>query len=321
MSRLRSEIAKGVKNTMPIDSSPSTVATTALQGIPFSNLIGAPLGAAIEAQAKAAKSTVDFIQGVGLTGSKGNRRPVELEFAYYVGGRETRLRVPLLTVVPIPYIAIDSIDIRFKATINASSSSYQENTSSSTDKTEKETDVKAGAGWGWLPWSAKADYKASYSSKKDSRATQESKYSVEYTMDVAVHAGQEDLPAGMAKVLGLLEQSIAPKTSELRIIIVKSLEKISEGGENKIEVELIDNYGNLLKDSEHNFNLLDRSEGIESKIITIDNKKITSDESTGVATIPLNYDKSKNENSLNTIELVLTADNNSERILPPIALS
>lgn len=29
---------------------------------------------------------------------------------------------------------------------------------------------------------------ASYSSKKDSSATRDSKYSVEYTMDVAVHA-------------------------------------------------------------------------------------------------------------------------------------
>lgn len=44
--------------------------------------------------------------------------------------------------------------------------------------------------------------------KKDSRATQESKYSVEYTMDVAVKAGQESMPAGLAKVLELLGSSL-----------------------------------------------------------------------------------------------------------------
>ncbi len=47
---------------------------------------------------------------------------------------------------------------------------------------------------------------ASYSSKKDSSATRDSKYSVEYTMDVAVHAGQDSMPAGMAKGAGDAEQ-------------------------------------------------------------------------------------------------------------------
>ena len=50
---------------------------------------------------------------------------------------------------------------------------------------------------------------ASYSSKKDSSATKDSKYSVEYTMDVAVHAGQDSMPAGMAKVLEMLNNSIS----------------------------------------------------------------------------------------------------------------
>lgn len=45
---------------------------------------------------------------------------------------------------------------------------------------------------------------ASYSSKKDSKATSDSKYSVEYTMDVAVKAGQDSMPAGLSKILELL---------------------------------------------------------------------------------------------------------------------
>ena len=45
-------------------------------------------------------------------------------------------------------------------------------------------------------------------SQKDSKATEESKYSVEYTMDIAVKAGQDSMPAGLAKVLELLGNSL-----------------------------------------------------------------------------------------------------------------
>ena len=109
---------------MPIDTTPSTVATSALQGIPFSSLIGGPLNAAIDAQVNAAKSTVDFIQNVGLTGPPENRRPIQVEFIYYVDGRETKLMVPLLTIVPIPYLAVDEVEINFKASISAAASTH-----------------------------------------------------------------------------------------------------------------------------------------------------------------------------------------------------
>lgn len=91
-----------------------------------------------------------------------------------------QITVPLLTIVPIPYIAINSIDINFKANISASAASTEtENSSSSVD-----TSVSASARCFW----ARGSMNASYSSKKDSSATRDSKYSVEYTMDVAVHA-------------------------------------------------------------------------------------------------------------------------------------
>ncbi len=98
-----------------------------------------------------------------------------------------QLNVPLLTIVPIPYIAIHDIDINFKANISASSSSVSEQSSSSALDVGAEASI--GAKWGSFHMDAKM--KANYSSKKDSKATQESKYSVEYTMDVAVKAGQD----------------------------------------------------------------------------------------------------------------------------------
>jgi len=195
---------------MPIDTSPSTVATSALQGIPFSSLIGGPLNAAVDAQVKAAGATVNFIQNVGLTGPADNRRPIQVEFVYYVDGKEAKLMVPLLTIVPIPYLSIDSVDIQFKANIKAEASTHQEDNSSS----ETTVGNKSSASFGG--WFAKGstEFNASYSSKKDSKATQESKYSVEYTMDLKIHAGQDDMPAGLAKVLNILEGSIAPTSTK-----------------------------------------------------------------------------------------------------------
>lgn len=191
---------------MPIDTTPSAVATSALQAIPFSSLIGGPLDAAIQAQAMAAKTSWEFIQQVGLNTDPetGQKSAVNVSFYYNKGGKLTKLIVPLLTIVPIPYIAIDDIQINFKANISASSSSVTSNSES--------TDFSAGgsakASFGIGPFSVSATFNANYSSKKDSKASSESKYSVEYTMDLAVHAGQSDMPTGLATVLNILQSSI-----------------------------------------------------------------------------------------------------------------
>ncbi len=187
---------------MAIDTTPSQVATSALQAIPFGSIIGGPLKAAIEAQAMAAQTSWQFIQEVGLTVNPqtNQKEAVNVSFQFMQDGRMVQLNVPLLTIVPIPYIAIQNVDINFKANISASSSSVQENSSS--QSVDASLGIKAKAGWG--PFSVEANMKANYSSKKDSKATQDSRYSVEYTMDVAVKAGQDSMPAGLAKVLELL---------------------------------------------------------------------------------------------------------------------
>lgn len=55
---------------MAIDSSPSQVATNALQGIPFGSIIGGPLRACAEAQAEQAKAAAKFIKEIGLDPDK-----------------------------------------------------------------------------------------------------------------------------------------------------------------------------------------------------------------------------------------------------------
>lgn len=191
---------------MAISAAPANVATTAMQAIPFNSMIGGPLKACIEAQAMAAQTSWEFIQNVGLnTDPKtGEKKAVNVSFTFNQGGRMVQLNVPLLTIVPIPYIAIHTIDINFKANINASSSSVKEDTSSKSTT----VDGKAKGTLNLGIFKLSAELKANYSSKKDSKATEESKYSVESTIDVNVKAGQESMPAGLAKVLELLGNSL-----------------------------------------------------------------------------------------------------------------
>lgn len=225
---------------MAIDTTPSQVATSALQAIPFGSMIGGPLNACIEAQAMAAQTSWQFIQEVGLNTNPdtGQKEAVNVSFQFVQNGRVVQLNVPLLTIVPIPYIAIHDIDINFKANISASSSSVSEQSSSSALDVGAEASI--GAKWG--PFHMDAKMNASYSSKKDSKATQESKYSVEYTMDVAVKAGQDSMPAGLAKVLELLGSALDVSDPEGTLEV--SARELTLSDEKDAKVTLIATYKN-----------------------------------------------------------------------------
>ncbi len=229
-----------------LNSNASNIATSALKAIPFGDIIGGPLEACILAQEKAAVTTVNFIERVGMqrkpvfdaTGNPvkiKNENGVEeqvfeweaiyISFQFIQGGRMVRLNVPMLTVVPVPYIAINTIDINFKANISASAATFDEETESDSSNQKDSQFASASEyarqntrkGVGFLGFYRKnntsssssrnysqSSMSASISSKKDSKGTAESKYSVEYTMDVAVHASQDSMPAGMAKILELI---------------------------------------------------------------------------------------------------------------------
>lgn len=173
-------------------------AVNELAAIPFGTLIGAPLSAAIEAQAKAAMSTVEFINAIGFN-EKGD--VANVKFKYKIGKDDTgELEVPLLTIVPIPFLRIENMDIHFKASISQSMETKQ------TESKSLESQAKVSGSARWL--FVKADMSASISSKKDSSSTRDSRYAVEYTMDINVHAVQDDVPGGLAKVLNLLNESM-----------------------------------------------------------------------------------------------------------------
>ena len=154
----------------------------------------------------AARRTWEFIQEAGLEvdPETGEKKAVNVTFSFMQGGRMMQLDVPLLTIVPIPYIAIHDVDISFKASISASTSAATEQSES----TGMGGDLSLNGGVKLGLFHVDAKLNANYSSKKDSKATAESKYCVEYTMDVAVKAGQDSMPAGLAKILEILGNSL-----------------------------------------------------------------------------------------------------------------
>lgn len=189
----------------------------ALNGIPFESIIGGPLSACINAQAEAAVSTVKFIESVGLKGDGENKEAVYVVFSYVQNGRKVNISVPLLTIVPIPYIAINNISLDFKVAITGTD--HAETTTEDQFTYDKTVNSSSKKGGGWLTKRKTSTMTTNVSSKKDSKATQESNFSIEATMDVRVNAGQESMPAGMAKVLELLGSAmdVVPEKGELTI--------------------------------------------------------------------------------------------------------
>lgn len=193
----------------------------ALNGIPFDSMLASPLNACVNAQANAAQTTIKFIQEVGLNtksietvGEDGKKTTEEQNEAVYVyfnfvqNGRKVTISVPLLTIVPIPYIAINTIDISFKATVNGTENEgYSRSFSSEGNRTENTTKTKKGLGW-FNTYKQTSNITTSYSTKRDSKATRDSSYSIEATIDVAIHANQDSMPAGMAKILEMLGAAI-----------------------------------------------------------------------------------------------------------------
>lgn len=191
-----------------------------LRQIPFSSLIGGPLRAAIEAQAMAAQSTIEFIQKVGFKTTSGGVEPDDMLFENtaaeadagelrnvtftYKKKDETdsivdfRLTVPLLAIAPIPYLRIDEMTIDFSAKLtDAIERKTEASFSLSTSVTGKYSAF-------WSP--IKMEFRASstYNTKTATAAASKR----EYRLDIHVRAVQDEMPAGLSKVLDILEDAI-----------------------------------------------------------------------------------------------------------------
>ena len=243
-----------------LDRGASGAAMQALQAIPFGELIGNPLRACVEAQKISAQTTVDFIKEVGLkTVPKLNDQNQPMKdsdgktiyetqaeyvcFEFIQAGRLVRLNVPLLSIVPIPYISINSIDINFKANITGLGRTLNEASDSEGTKTEENKSENKRVGLIFNRKKNRSNFSSTISSKKDSRGTQESKYSVEYTMDVSLHASQDSLPAGMAKMLEMVGSAMDLCNPDGELEVNSTELVIPKGGSATLEVSYKDPSG------------------------------------------------------------------------------
>jgi hypothetical protein len=183
-----------------------------LSSIDFQAMIGGPLNAVIKAQALAAQTSVDFIKSVGFNASDAATdpgKPTMVTFTYDkpVESKDSNgniittptpfnLTVPILTMLPIPFIRVEEVTIDFNAKIN---SVVESTTASSSD-----LNVSLGVKGGWGPVSA--ELKCSYSNKKSTSSTDKTERT--YSLIIHVRAVQDELPAGMEKLLSILENSI-----------------------------------------------------------------------------------------------------------------
>lgn len=94
--------------------------------------------------------------------------------------------------------------VYFKANITASKTIEEIHGQTS----ESSANLKAHGKLGLGIFSLDTQFDAVYSSKKDSKVTRESRYSIENTTDVAIQAVQDDMPAGLAKLLEFLNEGI-----------------------------------------------------------------------------------------------------------------
>lgn len=198
---------------------------TELSSIDFASMIGGPLTAVVNAQAQAALSSVNFIKAVGFKKSdkpgatETDIEPVYVDFTYtkmitpYIPppadhpeqkGTDPRygtfdLRVPILTMLPIPFIRIEETTIDFNAKIN--SMEYSKTTSELGISSSLE--AKAG----WLTASAKLNVSVSYKRNTESGSNVERTYS----MVIHVRAVQDEMPAGLERLLTMLEGSMQDK--------------------------------------------------------------------------------------------------------------
>ena len=161
-------------------------------GLPIENLIAAPLLAAAEGQKSLAQTTASFITDVGMD-DKGNTKSVT--FQYEDGTEHVALNVPLLSIINIPSLCVDEIDINFNMEVQTQSS-----TKSSTDSSAK---VNASVGFGC--WKASFEGKVSHHSESNRSSDTSAKYTV------AVK-GKQEKPEGLMKVLDMLNGSIGKGT-------------------------------------------------------------------------------------------------------------
>lgn len=173
-----------------------------LGSIDFENLISGPMDAAVKAQANASMSTVSFIKEVGFDrDSNGDVTGLKMaDFSYSkevpnadntgTVTEEVKIKVPFISILNVPSLRVETLDIDFHVKLN---STYKRDVTSSLG-----IDAEVSAGWGPVKMKVGVSYQRSASTGV--------KVEKEYSMGVKVRATNDEMPAGLEKVLALMSE-------------------------------------------------------------------------------------------------------------------
>lgn len=175
-----------------------------LGSIDFATIIGGPLDACVKAQNNASVATVSFIKEVGFEGTGNNTKLRMVDFSYKKTVPDTSegaaegatkeesvvINVPFVSILNIPSFRIETCEVDFNVKLN---STYTKDTSS-------EFGIDAGASGGWGPVKFKVDVSYKRTSSTGIKVEKE------YSLGVKVRATNDEMPAGLEKILGLMSQ-------------------------------------------------------------------------------------------------------------------
>lgn len=261
-------------NEVQVDKTFVSDSINLLGKISFDELIGNPLRAAVKAQRDLAKETLSYIREEGIkVDENGQGQITYVTMNFFRDGKQVKMRVPLLTLMPVPRLSISTMSYTFKAKVNAMSgvvasvgsggtpinagmstdnssksaapakpakdSSAKgnneitgDNPAASTDNSAASSNKTAASATGTKPTIATTPtMSVGYSSKKDSGATRDSRYSVETTMDISITASEGEMPRGIDRLLGVLDDST-------EVIDPKGTLQVSAD-----RISLVNNYG------------------------------------------------------------------------------
>lgn len=254
-------------NEVQVDKAFVSDSINLLGKISFDELIGNPLRAAVKAQRDLAKETLSYIREEGIkVDENGQGQITYVTMNFFRDGKQVKMRVPLLTLMPVPRLSISTMSYTFKAKVNAMSgvvasvgsggtpinagmstdngsksaasakpakdSSSKGNNEKTGDEPAASSNKTAASAAGAKPTiSTTPTMSVGYSSKKDSGATRDSRYSVESTMDISITASEGEMPRGIDRLLGILDDST-------EVIDPKGTLQVSAD-----RISLVNNYG------------------------------------------------------------------------------
>lgn len=167
---------------LPVDNQESL-----LQELDFNRILGAPLSACVNAQEEAAQATLQYLNEVVFTQAgddDSSLEPVTVSFYFESAGQVHRIVMPLLLIVPVPYLQIDRVDLTFQATVTESRMNHD---------TRK--------------LSLKAKYSAPGDSAEVSKETK-SEYMNKRCIDINLSVTSADMPMGISKLLEIFNNQL-----------------------------------------------------------------------------------------------------------------